>query len=233
MDIPAPGTTYYWQLTGTVKTDKSVQIYDIDLFDSSQTLINTLHSQGKTVICYYSAGTWENWRPDASQFPTSVKGKSNGWAGEKWLDIRNPIVLDLMKKRMDLAVQKRRDGVEPDNVDGYANTTGFPLTATNQITFNTALSTYAHSKGLSIGLKNDVGQLAKLVNVFDWALNEECFAYNECSGYATAFIKAGKAVFNAEYIGQTSTFCPKAKTLRLSSAKFSINLDGTLFQPCW
>jgi hypothetical protein len=228
---PKPGTTWYWQLAKTVNTNKSVQMYDIDLFDSPQSLIDTLHSQGKTVVCYFSAGTWENWRSDAKQFPTSVLGSSNGWAGEKWLDIRSSKVLDIMKARIALAAQKRCDAVEPDNVDGYANKTGFPLSSTDQLAYNRSIANAAHAKGLSVGLKNDVDQVSQLVVDFDWALNEECFAYNECNTLVP-FIKAGKAVFNAEYSGSTSTFCPKAKSLGLSSAKFSVNLDGSSFTPC-
>ena len=108
-------------------------------------------------ICYFSAGSFENWRPDAAAFPASVKGSSNGWPGENWLDIRQWSVLGpIMGARMDLAVSKGCDGVEPDNMDGYSNSTGFPLTAADQITYNTNIANLAHSKGLSVGLKNDV-----------------------------------------------------------------------------
>jgi hypothetical protein len=229
--IPTPGTTFYWQLTGTINTNKPVQMYDVDLFDTPQATIDALHNQGKVVICYFSAGTWENWRADQAQFPAASKGKSNGWAGEKWLDIRNPTVLTIMKARIDTAFKKSCDGVEPDNVDGYSNTTGFPLKSTDQLTYNKAIASYAHYKGLSVGLKNDVEQIQQLVSSFDWALNEECFAYNECAGYSS-FINARKAVFNAEYNGKTTAFCPKAKAMGLSSALFSVNLNGSLFTPC-
>ncbi len=33
----------------------------------------------------------------------------------------------------------------------------------------------------------------------DWALNEECVAYDECDTYAP-FVDAGKAVFHVEYV---------------------------------
>lgn len=46
------------------------------------------------MICYFSAGSWEDWRPDAGQFPDSVKGNNlEDWPGEKWLDIRQIDVL--------------------------------------------------------------------------------------------------------------------------------------------
>jgi hypothetical protein len=162
-----------------VKTTVNAAMYDIDLFDASQTLIDTLHNQGKVVICYLSAGTYENWRPDASQFPASVLGRSNGWAGEKWLDISKIDQLaPIMRARMDLAVSKRCDGIEPDNIDGYSNNTGFALSYQNQITYNRWLATEAHARNLSIGLKNDLDQIKDLLANFDWALNEECFQYN-------------------------------------------------------
>ncbi len=51
-----------------------------------------------------------------------------GWAGERWLDISNPALKPIMLARLDLAHIKGCDGVEPDNVDGYTNNSGFNLT---------------------------------------------------------------------------------------------------------
>ena len=61
----------------------------------------------KWAICYLSAGTFEPWRPDASLFPTYLKGKSvSGFGEEKWLDIRQlTILLPIMEAR----AQKCRD----------------------------------------------------------------------------------------------------------------------------
>ncbi|RME39056.1 MAG: endo alpha-1,4 polygalactosaminidase, partial [Deltaproteobacteria bacterium] len=180
---PVPGTSWQWQLSGTIDTSFDVQMYDIDLFDAPQSVIDQLHAAGRTVICYFSAGSWEDWRPDAGDFPPAVLGNPlEGWPGEKWLDIRQVDTLaPLMRARLDLAVSKQCDGVEPDNVDGYANATGFPLTAADQLTYNRFLASEAHARGLSIGLKNDLDQIPDLLPDFDWALNEECFTYGECS----------------------------------------------------
>src|SRR5205085_397108 len=82
-----------------------VAMYDVDLFDVSASQIAGLKAQGRDVICYFSAGSYEDWRPDANQFPASALGRSNGWPGERWLDIRNATVRDIMKHRLDLAVQ--------------------------------------------------------------------------------------------------------------------------------
>lgn len=223
---PSPGTSWQWQLTGTIDTSVNAQMYDIDLFDAPQSKIDILHAAGRKVICYFSAGSWEDWRPDANSFPSVIKGSSNGWPGEKWLDIRNIEVLGpIMEARLDLAVQKRCDGVEPDNIDGYTNKTGFPLTASDQLNYNVWLASEAHARKLSIGLKNDIDQVKTLVSHFDFAINEQCFQYNECD-LLKPFVAAGKAVFGVEYKGLTTTFCPKANTLNFDWLLKNLDLDA-------
>jgi hypothetical protein len=222
---PALVTSWQWQLTTPVDTSVDVQMFDIDLFENDASVVTALKGKGKKVICYMSAGSYEDWRPDAGQFPASVLGKSNGWAGEKWLDIRNIAVLGpIMEKRLDLCKQKGFDGVEFDNVDGYTNPTGFTLTAADQIAYNKFLADAAHKRGLSAGLKNDIDQIPQLVDSFDWALNEQCFQYNECDGYKV-FVDKGKAVFNVEYELATSQFCSKANAMNINSLKKNLDLD--------
>jgi hypothetical protein len=86
---PTPGTSWQWQLFGTIDTSFDVDMYDIDLVETPQSVIDALHGDGRIVICYFSAGSWENYRPDKAAFPSSVKGKTlDGWPDEKWLDIR-------------------------------------------------------------------------------------------------------------------------------------------------
>jgi hypothetical protein len=203
---PTPGTSWQWQLTGTIDTSVDAAMYDIDLFDPPQATIDTLHAAGRIVICYFSAGTYEDWRSDASQFPASALGNGvAGWPGERWLDTRDATVRQIMTARLDRAVQRKCDGVEPDNVDGYQNSPGFPLTANTQLDYDRFLATEAHRRGLSVGLKNDVDQVTALEPSFDWALNEECSQFNEC-GTLAPFTRAGKAVFHAEYVSA----CPAA-----------------------
>lgn len=225
---PALNTSWQWQLTTPVDQSLNVQMYDIDGFENSASVVTSLHAKGAKVVCYMSFGSYEDWRPDAKQFPAEVLGKSNGWPGEKWLDIRNITALaPIVRARMDLCKQKGFDAVEPDNVDGYTNNTGFPLTAQDQINYNKFLADEAHARGMSIGLKNDVDQLAALVPYFDWALNEQCFEYNECGGYTDTFIKAGKAVFNVEYSLNTSKFCTQANNLNINSLKKDLDLTAS------
>lgn len=214
---PAPGTSWQWQLSGTIDTSIDVTMYDIDLFDAPQATIDELHGNGRIVICYFSAGSYEEWRSDASDFPESVRGNPlDGWPGESWLDIRDLDTLGpIMQARLDLAVQKECDGVEPDNVDGYSTNSGFPLSANDQLTYNSWLAAEAHHRGLSIGLKNDLDQIPELISHFDWALNEQCFQYDECN-LLLPFIQEGKAVFGVEYEGELADFCPQANANQFS-----------------
>jgi hypothetical protein len=224
---PAPGTLWQWQLnSGTPDTSFDVAMYDIDLFDVPESTIRSLRPD-RVVVCYFSAGSWEDWRPDAADFPASVKGNDlDGWDGEKWLDIRDLATLGpIMEARLDLAVAKGCIGVEPDNVDGYTNPTGFPLTAADQLTYNRFLAAEAHERGLSIGLKNDLDQVLELLPDFDWALNEQCHEYSECH-LLSPFVIAGKAVFGVEYVLDPAAFCPAANAAGLSFQKKHWDLDA-------
>jgi hypothetical protein len=229
---PAPRTSWQWQLTPGIDLSYDVTMYDIDLFETPSRVIDQLHADDRVVVCYFSAGAWENWRPDADGFPEIVLGRNNGWPGERWLDVRRLDLLGpIMEARLDLAVAKGCDGVEPDNVDGYQNATGFPLTAADQTAYNTFLAEEAHERGLSIGLKNDLAQVRQLVTLFDWALNEQCFEFDECEALRP-FVDDGKAVFGVEYDLPPSAFCPEARTMGFSWLRKHISL-GPWAYACW
>ena len=230
--IPSLRTSWQWQLTGVVDQSVDAEMYDIDLFDNDASVVASLHAKGRKVVCYMSAGSWENWRPDADRFPNEVLGRPlEGWPGERWLDIRQIDILGpIMTARLDLCKQKGFDGVEPDNVDGYTNNSGFPLTYGDQIKYNKFLAEEAHKRGLSVGLKNDLDQVTDLLPYFDWALNEECFKYEEC-GKLIPFIRAGKAVFQVEYNLRLWQFCPRANRIGFNSMKKHLELDAWR-RPC-
>jgi hypothetical protein len=219
-------TAWQWQLSGPVDTSVDVPVYDIDMFDNSASLVAQLHAAGRHVVCYIDAGTWENWRPDARRFPRSVLGKGNGWPGERWLDIRRLGVLGpIMAARLDQCAAKGFDAVEFDNVDGYANDSGFPLTAQDQLTYNIWLADQAHDRTLSAALKNDLDQVTALLPYFDWALDEQCFQYREC-GRLGPFIDAGKAVMEVEYRLPVTSFCPRANQMNFNSMKKKLSLNA-------
>jgi hypothetical protein len=239
---PSQALTWQWQLQGTIDTSFQVDMYDIDLFDTPAATIAQLKSAGHAVVCYFSAGTYEGWREDWHEYFPFIQGDQYSgnqppFAGqmaeweERWLDIRRIDLLEpIMRGRLELAISKGCDAVEPDNMDAYTNGSEVdvpvPLTYEDQLAYNIWLAETAHELGISIGLKNDVDQLEDLVDYYDWALNEQCFQYNECDGYVSTFVAQDKAVFGVEYSGQASNFCPKANAMGLSWLKKKLSLTA-------
>ena len=236
---PGVATTWKWQLLGVVNTTHDVDVYDIDLFDVPASLIAELHADGRRVICYFSAGSYEEFRPDANRFLPAERGKTlDGFPDEQWLDIRSANVLAVLRDRLDLAVQKQCDGVEPDNIDGYTNDTGFPLTEADQLRFNRTIANEAHTRGLAVGLKNDLDQLAGLVRYVDFAVNEQCHEFEECDTYG-GFIAAGKPVFNAEYesrlvqdANSRAAVCAASRGLNIRTLILPLDLDDAFRFSC-
>ncbi|NPA95620.1 MAG: endo alpha-1,4 polygalactosaminidase [Thermodesulfobacteria bacterium] len=236
---PLAGATFYWQLQGDIVEPTGADIYDIDLFDTQKAIIDRLKAQGKRVICYFSAGSAESWRPDYSLFSQGELGLSlQGWQGEQWLDIRSQNVRAIMAKRLDLAVEKGCDGVEPDNIDGFSNNTGFPLTYEDQLSYNKFLAREAHKRGLAIGLKNDLEQARDLVGYFDFLLMESCFDYEECD-LAWPFVESLKPVFDVEYglegealAEERRRYCEEASTLGIEVMFANWDLDGSYWESC-
>ena len=236
---PALDVTWQWQLQGTINTAYAVDLYDIDLFDTPATLIASLQASGKRVICYFSAGSFEDFRPDAGSFRSQDLGNPLGdFPDERWLDIRSASVLAIMEARLDIAVDKGCDGVEPDNMTGFSNNTGFNLTSSDQLTFNRTIANEAHGRGLSVGLKNDLDQVSDLVAFFDFQVNEQCHEFEECAAL-DAFIAAGKPVFNAEYESRLvsdavarAQLCEAARLRNFRTLILPLDLDDSFRFSC-
>ncbi len=230
--IPPQHLTWYWQLQGTISNSEPVEAYDIDGFDNTAAEVAALHAAGKHVICYIDVGTAENFRSDFSSFPASVQGDTNGWPGEKWLDIRALSILEpIMTARFRMCKEKGFDAVEPDNMDGYENKTGFPLTAQQQLTYDEWVAGEVHSLGMAVLQKNDGEQTNELEPYFDGALDEQCNQYKECANFQP-YLKAGKPVLNAEYSLSTSSFCAADNAAGIMGARYDLELDGKTFEPC-
>ncbi len=198
--VPTPGLRFDVQFAKPFDLDRPVDFLELDLFDTTAETVATLKARGIRLACYLNAGAFERWRPDAADFPAVVLGKAYaGWPGERWLDIRRlDLLAPILEARLDLCRDKGFDSVEPDNINGYENDTGFGLSAADQLAFDRWLAAQAHARGLSIALKN-TGLLARALEPdFDWALVESCYTYSECQLWAP-FRAAGKAVFVIEY----------------------------------
>jgi hypothetical protein len=230
--VPPQHLTWYWQLTGTPKVEP-VQATDMDGFDNSAATVASFHALGQRAICYIDVGTAENWRSDYSQFPPADLGLSNGWPGEQWLNITDQAIRPIMDARFAMCAQKGFDAVEPDNMDGYENTTGFTISAAQQLAYDEWVADDVHAHGMAVFQKNDPDQASQLEPYFDGALDEQCNQYTECSSYEP-YIQAGKPVLNAEY--ETSlypAFCSSDNAAGIMGALYSMALDGSLYEPCF
>src|SRR5436190_7457997 len=207
--------------------------------------VAAIHTRGAKAICYIDAGGAESFRPDFPQydaFNTNCGGclfgkPIGGFRNEFWLNINNDrgqrdFILGRIGARLDRCVANGFDGVEMDVVDAWSNNTGLTISPDTQLLFNTALANLAHSKGLTVALKNDVEQVPDLAPYFDYAINEQCQQYSECGNYSTYFAPANKAVFQVEYKLSTSKFCPPANAANRNEILKTFDLFDTPYTPC-
>jgi hypothetical protein len=230
--IPQPGTSYQIQYDGRLDLRVPAAIYDLDGFQTRPSVVAQLHRMGRRVVCYMDVGTWERWRPDAGQFPKSVLGKHDGhWPGERWLDIRARAILEpIMGARFDICRRKGFDGVDPDNIDGYQNDTGFPLTAAEQLTYDEWVARAVHARGLTVDQKNDNNQVKELSKFFDFAVLEQCYIQRWCGQFGV-YTQAGRLVVDVEYGLPRAEFLEK--TCRSAAQHDDTAIDKRLELTAW
>jgi len=241
-----PDTSWTWQLLGDTKTDYNVDVYVLDMFQQLEgNVIERLHAQNKVVICYFSAGTYEPWRPDADLFAHVPKGNPHyAYPTEVWVDVTSTETAKVMVNRMDMAVALGCDGIELDNVDGYTadlwspTPTSFEITVEQQLVFQRLLANEAHKRNLAVALKNSVDTIQDVADYFDLAINEVCFAYDECGVYK-AITDVGKPVFHVEYDRkyldddvEFAVMCAKSAELNMRSLVMPKLLDGSFRVSC-
>jgi hypothetical protein len=236
------------------------EVFDIDLWvdpslDGGAAVVNVaaveaIHAAGARAVCYVQAGTAERFRPDYPAFVAfdeacggCLLGKpfSRVFPDEYWLNLNDDegqrsFVLGIVAARVDLCAEAGFDGVEFDVVDAYAEgaaTTGWEISYETQLEYDQQLANLAHRRGLGAALKNDLGQLGALRPWFDYALNEQCFEFDECAGYAP-WIAAGKAVFVVEYRTPRRRFCDEANAAGFGAIKKArrFRLFAKPWKPC-
>jgi hypothetical protein len=141
-----------------------------------------------------------------------VLGKPDGgWKGERWLDVTQTQILEpIMTARLQMCKAKHFDGVDPDNMDGYQNNTGFKdITYAKQLAYDTWVATEAHALGLTADEKGDNGQVADLSKVFDYAVTEQCFVQGWCNEFAV-YTARNALVIDVEYNVPQARFTSKA-----------------------
>ncbi|KNC77423.1 hypothetical protein SARC_10117 [Sphaeroforma arctica JP610] len=232
---PDKGITWQWQLQGEIDRTYDVDLYDID-FDTSPQVIKELHKDGRKVMCYFSAGSWEMWRKDADMYPASVKGgilsfaSGDTFSNEAWLDLRRMDVIGpLMLERLDVAQQKGCDAIEFDNADTVTHTAklGGDIELRTQLRVNKWLVAQAHVRGMGVALKNSEMFATFLSDTYDMVVNEECFVMGNCDNY-WPFLNREKPVLNCEYTTALCFYCKRAKAMEFSTIKKTPALDACM-----
>jgi hypothetical protein len=227
-----PDAQWQYQLQGTIDRSNAARVFDIDGDETPVATVRALKRDGRYVVCYFSAGTYESFRSDSRRLPASVRGRAvEGYGNERWLDVRRlDLIAPLLRARMRTCARKGFDAVEPDNVDGYANPTGFPLRRSDALRFTRWLARTAHRLGLAVGLKNSTGLVSALAPRFDFAVVEQCLQYDECERYRP-FVRRGKPVYEVEYEGSTQSVCPRAGRMGINTIVKNVDLTAPS-RPC-
>lgn len=245
---------FHWMIggfkTADILTGQAGQVvYDIDGEGATAADVAAIHAAGAIAVCYVDVGSLEQGRSDYAQFPASVIGPPVvGWPGENWLLVtaaNQSTILPLMKARfVNWCQAKGFDAIEPDNLDAWTNISN--VTEADNLAYDLAIAGLAHGLPLSIGLKNalvdisqsqSASQVPSFVSAFDWALNEQCYEYQECSAYTAAgsFIPSGKAVFDVEY--NVDPDCTQANQVHMNAQRTDLDLVGATssgyqYAPC-
>jgi hypothetical protein len=124
-----------------------------------------------------------------------------------------------MRNRIRLAKRKGCDAIDPDNVDVSSNPSGKNLTQSDAVTYVKKIAAEAHRLRLAFGLKNAQDLLNQVLNITDFAVNEQCAQDDAgaqgCASYGN-FTKLGRPVYHIEYTNYTTI--PQTKDINLCSA---------------
>ena len=190
------GDSWYWQQIGDINTSYAADLYRVDLFESSIAFIDKLHHKERRVICQFAIGKYTSSVADAKNFPLTDLGKPlDDSSDEFWIDIRSEDIKKIMQGRLKLATHKNCDGVQFDYVEIYKNDTGFPISLTNQKSYNDFLIDQAHQHGLGVGVKNNAGQV---ITNFDIIANGQ-YQMGVGANINIGNINIGKLVTDTEY----------------------------------
>lgn len=228
---PVQGQTWQVQLSGAPDLTVPADVVVLDLDEVSTEQVQDLREAGRTPVCYFSAGSFEPWRSDAGHIPPETVGKVvQGWPDERWLDVRaREELLPVMTERIRECRRKGFLGVDADNVGVVGNDTGFEVSTADEVAYIRALADAAHAEAMAFGLKNATEALPRVMEHVDFAVNEECHAYDECGAYSD-LLRSGRPVVNLEYSGDPATICadrPEGMVTLLKDPDL-----GPVWRPC-
>lgn len=243
--VAIPGNSSWsllaWGEAQPLDSVKGMFVVDVDI-DEQRHLIAPLRERGHIVLCYFSVGTMEPWRPDCkenrSAWESACVGKISGW-DECWLNITSlPLLQSLMYPRFQAAFERGCHAVELDNIDCFQNSDCYKklglssaLARTYQVAYNQWQLDVAHGLGLSVAMKNALDLVQEMGGQYDMAVNEQCLQYDECD-MLQSFTASDKLVAHVEYEGTSSGVCRGDSAIRVSP-RGKARSGATLMQSKW
>jgi hypothetical protein len=219
-----------WQAkrTGAVDIDEDAQLFYLDAELQDPADLATLHAEGRRYLCYLSAGSLEEFRDDAQEFPQQVIGEPlNRFPEERWLDVRAPVVRELMARRIEALARAGCDGVPPSSLSVHAADSGFALTVDDTLDYARWVAERIHAAGMSAGLTAPAALTSELWPTFDFGLAIACLEGTRCAEFAV-FEQAGKPVLHVELGDEDSAIqiCNDAQPLGFLPLVTSPSFNG-------
>ena len=196
---PPAGLVWQVQARGALDPDPEVEMLVVPLYWQDAAELAPLKQRGVRIVCTLHASVWSSAWPDAGAFSRAMLGNAVwGEPDQRWIDIRQSAVRDLIAGRLDHAVAIGCDAIDAYRVDAWFENTGLPIDRGQQLFFNRWLAQAAQERGLGIGLRGAVDLIPELMDLYDFALSEGCLERADCQ-LLLPFIERGKAVYHWEY----------------------------------
>lgn len=196
--LPPAGATPDYQLGGAYDPADGVGIVGRDRSDEP--------ADGLYSICYVNGfqtqpGELDSWPDDLVLQSDGTPVFDPDWPDEALLDTstddRRDRIAEMVGPWIEGCAEAGFDAVEFDNLDSYTRS-GDALTLDDNLALAALLVDVAHDSGLAAGQKNAAEDAAALRERagFDFAVVEECGAYEECAAFTDVY---GDAVVDIEY----------------------------------
>lgn len=196
--VPAESARWLARLDGPVDIEDDADFFYLDAEQQAPEDLAELRRQGRHYLCYLSAGSFEDFRDDADQFPQSAIGNPlAAFPGERWLDVRDATVRQLMAARIERLAKLGCAGVPPSALTVHTADTGFVLTLGDALEYSRWVAERLHASGMSAGLIGPASLTSELWAVFDFGLAIGCVEGTQCAEYEV-LRQGGRPVFFVE-----------------------------------
>jgi Glycoside-hydrolase family GH114 len=213
--VPAESARWLARLDGAVDIGDEADFFYLDAEQQQPEDLAELRRQGRHYLCYLSVGSFEAFRDDADQFPEAAIGNPlSSFPSERWLDIRDATVRELMAARIERLAALGCAGVPPSSLAAHTEDSGFALTASDALDYARWVAERLHAAGMSAGLIGPGSLTSELWPSFDFGLAIGCVAGSQCAEY-DVFRQSGRPVFYVELGGAEDApeLCNAAKQL--------------------